>query len=310
MSIRPTLGSVGEHELQNEFGTTERAERFYSDQMLNHLNPTMIEFVARQEMAFIATADAHGECDSTFRAGEPGFIHVIDPRTVAYPEYRGNGVMASLGNIRENPHVGILMMDFVRDLIGLHVNGSARIVEDVDLRAQLADLPDTHANGRTPERWVVVDVEEAYIHCRKHIPRMAPVDRDRSWGTDDVRRKGGDYFDAKGTPHELPEPVAPAAEIPAEPAKAPARKRTSKKAASGKAPASKTTPATKTPATKTPAAKTPAKKAPARKATPRKAVAATAATSRTPVKKSVTQKTTAARIAAKRAGASEPAVEE
>jgi predicted pyridoxine 5'-phosphate oxidase superfamily flavin-nucleotide-binding protein len=319
MSIRPTLGSVGEHELQNEFGTTERAERFYSDQMLNHLNPTMIEFVARQEMAFIATADAHGECDSTFRAGEPGFIHVIDPRTVAYPEYRGNGVMASLGNIRENPHVGILMMDFVRDLIGLHVNGSARIVEDVDLRAQLADLPDTHANGRTPERWVVVDVEEAYIHCRKHIPRMAPVDRDRSWGTDDVRRKGGDYFDAKGTPHELPEPVAPAAEVPVEPATAPPRKRTAKKAATGKTPATKPpakkTSATKTPATetatkRTPAAKTPAKKAPARKAAPRKAVASTAATSRTPVKKSVAQKTTAARIPAKRTGASEPAVEE
>ncbi|SEK36885.1 Predicted flavin-nucleotide-binding protein, pyridoxine 5'-phosphate oxidase superfamily [Rhodococcus maanshanensis] len=304
MSIRPTLGSVGEHELQNEFGTTERAERFYSDQMLNHLNPTMIEFVARQEMAFVATADSHGECDSTFRAGEPGFIHVIDPRTIAYPEYRGNGVMASLGNIRENPHVGILMMDFVRDLIGLHVNGSARIVEDVDLRAQLADLPDAHAKGRTPERWVVVDVEEAYIHCRKHIPRMEPVDRDRSWGTDDVRRKGGDYFDAKDTPHELPEPVAPAAEIPVEPAKAPARKRTAKKAAATK------TPATKSPAKKTPAAKTPAKKAAARKAAPRKAVAATSATSRTPVKKSVAQKTTAARTPAKRAAASEPTVEE
>ncbi len=301
MSIRPTLGSVGEHELQNEFGTTERAERFYSDQMLNHLNPTMIEFVARQEMAFVATADSHGECDSTFRAGEPGFIHVIDPRTIAYPEYRGNGVMASLGNIRENPHVGILMMDFVRDLIGLHVNGSARIVEDVDLRAQLADLPDAQAKGRTPERWVVVDVEEAYIHCRKHIPRMELVDRNRAWGTDDVRRKGGDYFDAKDTPHELPEPVAPAAQEPIEP---PARKRTARKAATGSASA------TKTPAAKTPAKKVAAKKAPARKAAPRKAVAATSAASRTPVKKSVAQKTTAARTPAKRAAASEPTVEE
>jgi uncharacterized protein len=46
----------------------------------------------------------------------------------------------------------------------------------------------------------VVEVEEAYIHCRKHIPHLQPVDRSRDWGTDDVRRKGGDYFDAKGTP--------------------------------------------------------------------------------------------------------------
>ncbi|MFC9790326.1 pyridoxamine 5'-phosphate oxidase family protein [Rhodococcus sp. NPDC127528] len=204
MTIRDTVGSVGEHELQDEYGTTERAARFYSDQVLAHLNPTMINFASRQEMAFVATADSRGECDSTFRAGAPGFMHVIDPHTLAYPEYRGNGVMASLGNIRENPHVGILMIDFVHDLIGLHVNGTARIVEDGDLRAQVPDLPEDHGTGRTPERWVVVDVEEAYIHCRKHIPQMAPVARNRSWGTDDVRRKGGDYFDAKATPRTVP----------------------------------------------------------------------------------------------------------
>ena len=50
--------------------------------MLDHLNPPMREFVARQDMAFIATADAAGECDASFRAGGPGFIHVIDERTV------------------------------------------------------------------------------------------------------------------------------------------------------------------------------------------------------------------------------------
>ena len=50
---------------------------------------------------------------------------------------------------------------------------------------------------RKVERWVVVEVQEAYIHCRKHIPRMIPVDRIRDWGTDDVKRKGGDFFGAK-----------------------------------------------------------------------------------------------------------------
>ena len=44
---------------------------------------------------------------------------------------------------------------------------------------------------------VVVEVQEAYIHCRKHIPRMVPILRERSWGTDDARRKGGDHFGAK-----------------------------------------------------------------------------------------------------------------
>lgn len=193
-------GSSGEHLLQCAYSTEQRAKRFYDDQVLDHLNPEMKEFVARMEMMFVATSDARGECDSSLRTGPSGFIEVLDDRHLAYPEYRGNGVMASLGNISENPHVGILMVDFVTDLIGLHVNGKARIVEDPDLRAIHPQLPSEFERGRTPERWVVVQLEEAYIHCRKHIPRMAPVPRRRSWGTDDTMRKGGDYFAAKGTP--------------------------------------------------------------------------------------------------------------
>ncbi|MBF6356893.1 pyridoxamine 5'-phosphate oxidase family protein [Nocardia higoensis] len=191
------IGSDGEHALQERYGTTARAERFYNDQVLDRLNEQMIDFVGRMEMAFIATADKNGECDNTFRAGPPGFLHVVDDRTLVYPEYRGNGVMASLGNIVENPHVGILMVDFVRDLIGLHINGSARIVEDAALRRSLPDLPEATA-GKIAERWVVVDIEEAYIHCRKHIPHLVPAEREqREWGTDNTRAKGGDYFGAK-----------------------------------------------------------------------------------------------------------------
>jgi predicted pyridoxine 5'-phosphate oxidase superfamily flavin-nucleotide-binding protein len=192
-------GSRGEHYLQCVHGTDGRANRFYDDQVLDHLNEAMAAFVTRMEMAFIATSDADGECDSTLRAGVPGFIQVLDSRHLAYPEYRGNGVMASLGNIAENPHVGILMVDFVQDLIGLHVNGRARIVEDADLRREYEQLPPNFERGRTPERWVLVEVVEAYVHCRKHIPRMKPVDRARDWGTDDVKRKGGDYFGARGS---------------------------------------------------------------------------------------------------------------
>jgi predicted pyridoxine 5'-phosphate oxidase superfamily flavin-nucleotide-binding protein len=187
-------GSRGEHLLQRAFGTVDRANRFYRDQVLDHLNDEMRRFVTRMDMAFIGTADGKGECDVSFRAGQAGFVQVLGERWLAYPEYRGNGVMASLGNISENAHVAMLMVDFVRDLIGLHVNGRARIVDDAELRAVHPDLPSEVERGRTPERWVVLEVVEAYIHCRKHIPRLVPVDRTRDWGTDDSRRKGGDYF--------------------------------------------------------------------------------------------------------------------
>jgi predicted pyridoxine 5'-phosphate oxidase superfamily flavin-nucleotide-binding protein len=196
--------------MQSELGTTGRADRFYDEQVLDRLNSRMREFVARQEMFFLATSDGQGQCDSTFRAGPPGFLHVLDDGTLAYPEYRGNGVMASLGNIRENPHVGLLMIDFSEDRIGLHINGRARLVPDGDMRRSHPDLPVDPLPGRRPQMWVEVEVEEAYIHCSKHIPRLvrAPLRPsiredvttagvgEQAWGTDDVKRKGGDYFKA------------------------------------------------------------------------------------------------------------------
>ncbi len=198
---RALPGSAGEHLLQAAYGTAARADRFYADQVLDHLNPRMTEFVGRMEMAFVATADANGECDCSLRTGPPGFIEVLDDRTLAYPEYRGNGVLSSLGNISENPRIGVLLVDFVTDLIGLHVNGDASIVEDAVLRGEHSWLPVDAERGRVPDRWVLVHVVEAYIHCRKHIPRLVPVDRARRWGTDDPLPKGGDYFGAKATKH-------------------------------------------------------------------------------------------------------------
>jgi uncharacterized protein len=184
-------GSEGEHELQLRYRTQDRADRFYRDQVLDRLNDRMIQFIGRQEMVWIATADGHGECDCSFRAGPPGFVQVLDAGTLRYPEYRGNGVMASLGNLAENPHVGMVFLDFDQERIGLHVNGSARIVE--------ADGHDL-ARPRV-ERWVEVGVQEAYIHCRKHLPHLVRVNGEgRAWGTDDARAKGGDYFGAACEP--------------------------------------------------------------------------------------------------------------
>jgi predicted pyridoxine 5'-phosphate oxidase superfamily flavin-nucleotide-binding protein len=202
-------GSRGEHDLQVRYGTRSRAEAFYKHQVLSYLNPQMCIFIARQEMFFLSTADAHGECDVSFRAGEAGFVHVLNEKVLVYPEYRGNGVLASLGNISENPHAGLLFIDFFRDKIGLHVNGTARILSNVELLnyplvsdALRAAIGET--SGRRPERWVLITVEEAYIHCSKHIPRLEKAGEEvRPWGTDDVRAKGGDYFQAKSSPRSL-----------------------------------------------------------------------------------------------------------
>lgn len=151
----------------------------------------MREFIQRQSMVFLSTADARGQCDATFRAGPPGFIATLDDRTLAYPEYRGNGVFASAGNITENPHIGLLFMDFTHDHIGLHVNGSAGLVSDHELRGAHPYLPTDTAPGRRPLMWTLINVHEAYVHCSKHIPHLEPAPRTAS---SPKRPKDADYF--------------------------------------------------------------------------------------------------------------------
>jgi predicted pyridoxine 5'-phosphate oxidase superfamily flavin-nucleotide-binding protein len=196
-------GSNGEHALQIELGSDKRALAFYNNQMLDHLNPAMQEFIAQQSMMFVASSDTHGECDCSFRSGGSGFVWVVNQKHILWPEYRGNGVMASGGNVKENPHLGVLFLDFFQQTIGLHINGKAHLSETgafdqlpKSIQKAVAEENAT-TGGKKPAFWFLLEVEEAYIHCAKHIPRLAPAEKNIDWGTDDVVKKGGDFFNVK-----------------------------------------------------------------------------------------------------------------
>lgn len=188
------IGSVGEKKLQEMFGTVNRAQAFYDNQVIDFINKRMSEFIAEQEMMFISTSDSKGNCDCSFRAGERGFVKVLDEKTLLYPEYSGNGVMASLGNIYENPHMAILFIDFFQQQVGLHVNGSAKMVESkylkdflsLDSIEQEQEIQDEKAT-----RWIILKVDEAYIHCSRHIPQLKIMKK--SWN----EKKHGDFFKTK-----------------------------------------------------------------------------------------------------------------
>ncbi|UOQ49215.1 pyridoxamine 5'-phosphate oxidase family protein [Gracilibacillus caseinilyticus] len=198
--------SEGEKFLQTKYGTEKRANAFYKNQMLHFLNQDMIAYIARQTMVFISTSDSEGNCDASFRVGQEGFVYTIDAQTLMYPEYRGNGVMASLGNISENPHIGLMFVDFFEDQIGLHINGRAEIVENDHLPSFLLSNEQlTYMNqreGDKAERWVYIKVEEAYVHCSKHIPKLKKEEKAIHWGTNNKKYKGGDYFHARRTKHK------------------------------------------------------------------------------------------------------------
>jgi len=176
-------------------GTAKRAEQFYANQVLDHVNEQMRDFIAQRDLMFVSTADADGNCDATLRAGRVGFVRVLDEKTLLYPEYRGNGVMASLGNMTENAHIGLLFVDFTGTRVGLHVNGAVRLLHDPS--AYDDDEPLAHANlkGQSPlEHCVEVTVHEAYIHCSKHIPRYGVLAAERRAELRGTEIQDGDFF--------------------------------------------------------------------------------------------------------------------
>ncbi|MCH2171899.1 pyridoxamine 5'-phosphate oxidase family protein [Myxococcota bacterium] len=189
------FGSQGERKLQVAWGTEDRANRFYDRQVQDHLTDKMQVLIRRQEMFFVGTADSKGNCDCSPRFGATGFVEILNARQLAYPEFRGNGVFASLGNIKENPHAGLVFVDFLDTTVGLHVNGTAQIFLPNEAPAELAFKEYRRKNEELLlECWVVIDVDEAYIHCSKHVPRLEKQAKNIFWGTDDPQAKSEDYF--------------------------------------------------------------------------------------------------------------------
>ena len=189
-------GCHGERELQTQMGTETRAQRFYERQMQDELSKKMIALIRQQEMMFISTSDSNGQCDCSPRFGNVGFVLVLDEKTLAYPEYRGNGVYASLGNLVEQPHIGMVFVDFFRTTVGLHVNGTAKTYLVSEIPPQLQshlELENTAPITRI-ERWVVIHIDEAYIHCSKHVPLLVKKEKTIEWGTDDPVAKSNDFF--------------------------------------------------------------------------------------------------------------------
>jgi hypothetical protein len=161
----------GNRELQDRFDTRRLAdrldERFLGEPLIDAAERAFIE---RLDMFFLATADADGRPQCSYKGGEPGFVRVLDERTVAFPNYDGNGMYLSMGNLAVNPQVGMLFIDFVSERPSrLRLNGLA----SVDERDPLVD--------DYPEAQFVVRVEatQVFPNCPRYIHRLAPVERSR-----------------------------------------------------------------------------------------------------------------------------------
>ena len=156
----------GSRQLQGQFDTERLADRI--DDLLVHdtFSDDDKQFIEARDMFFLATADAEGRPTCSYKGGAPGFVKVVDDRTLAFPNYDGNGMYLSMGNVVVNPHIGMLFID-LENAWRMRVDGEAHIDPQDPL---LADYHEAQFIVRVTPRAV-------YPNCPRYIHRYRLVER-------------------------------------------------------------------------------------------------------------------------------------
>jgi predicted pyridoxine 5'-phosphate oxidase superfamily flavin-nucleotide-binding protein len=158
----------GNRSFQDRFDTRRLADRIEERLVHAAIDEEDRAFIEARDMFFLATADADGTPQCSYKGGEPGFVRVLDEHTIAFPSFDGNGMYLSLGNVAANPRVGLLFIDFEGQK-RLRLNGVASIGDDDPL---LAEYPRAQCVVR-------VTATEVFANCPRYIHKLALVERSR-----------------------------------------------------------------------------------------------------------------------------------
>jgi predicted pyridoxine 5'-phosphate oxidase superfamily flavin-nucleotide-binding protein len=161
-----TLFHDGHRSLQDRYDTRRLADRLddvLNTDVLDHGAAAMIESA---DHFFLATVSPDGMPTVGYKGGDPGFVRVLDERTLAFPNYNGNGMYLGMGNVLGNGQLGMLFVDWVKGH-RLRVHGTATIDFDDPLTATY------------PEAQFVVRVTTTAVfpNCPRYVHRMQPVER-------------------------------------------------------------------------------------------------------------------------------------
>ena len=150
----------GNRQLQDVFESRRIADRL--EERLTHFAFSEGDkaFVESAMFFFLATADAEGKPDCSFKGGTPGFVRVTGPAELAFPDYDGNGMFKSLGNILVNPSVGLLFIDMGAKPRRVRVNGIASVSRDDPLMQLFAGA----------QLLVRVTARAIFPNCPRYIP--------------------------------------------------------------------------------------------------------------------------------------------
>ena len=155
----------GSRKMQDRFDTRRLADRLEQVTLRRAFTDEDRAFIARAPMFFLATADADGRPDCSYKGGMPGFVQVVDSLTLVFPVYDGNGQFRSVGNLLLNPRVGLLFIDF-EAARRIRVNGFAS-VDDAD--PMLSQYP-------SADLLVRVRADEIFPNCPRYIHTMKITD--------------------------------------------------------------------------------------------------------------------------------------
>lgn len=144
------------------------------------LNADCRAFIAHSPFLVMGTAGADGRCDVSPKGDAPGFVHVLDDQHLLIPDRLGNNRLDGLRNVLDNGHVGLIFLIPGREDT-LRVNGHARIVCDEALLERLA------VNGKRPVTALLVEVEQAFMHCARAFKRAGLWEPERWPDTGGVR---------------------------------------------------------------------------------------------------------------------------
>ena len=158
----------GNRELQDRFDTRRLADRIEERIVRDHIDADDRAFIEARDMFFIATTDEQGRPQCSYKGGDPGFVRVLDERTIAFPVYDGNGMFLTAGNMLVNAQVGLLFLDF-EGRKRLRLNGTASVNAEDPLLAEY------------PEAKLVVRVAaaEVFPNCPRYIHEYRLVRRSR-----------------------------------------------------------------------------------------------------------------------------------
>lgn len=131
------------------------------------VTPELAGFLAERDSFYLATANAEGQPYVQHRGGPPGFLRVLDERTLAFADFRGNRQYITIGNLADNDRAFLFLMDYAQRK-RIKIWGRARVVEDdPSLLERLTDL----AYPGRPERAIVFTIEAWDTNCPQHIPQ-------------------------------------------------------------------------------------------------------------------------------------------